>query len=167
MTLPFAVLGALVAALLETAVLPELPIAGTQPDLVLALAVVATMVLSAEDGFVWAFVGGLMLDLLIPARPVGAAMLSLLLVVGLAALLARILGHGQRLYAVLSVALFTWLFHLVLFAVLVLTQGVALGAFDPRLVTAAALMNLVLAVPAVLLFSALERRFAPERADWA
>ena len=89
MTLPFAALGALIAALIETTVLPELPIAGAQPDLVFTLAVVATMLLSAEDGLVWAFVGGLLIDLLVPARPIGATTLSLLLVVGVAALASR------------------------------------------------------------------------------
>jgi rod shape-determining protein MreD len=166
LTLPFAALGALVAALIEATVLSELPIAGSQPDLILAIAIVATMVLSVEDGLVWAFVGGLMLDMLIPARPVGATTLSLLLVVGLAALAAHFVGRGHRLPAVLIAFVLTWVFHAVFIGVLVLIEGLALSVFEPRLVLAAAIMNLIVAIPAALAFGAIGRRLATERVDW-
>lgn len=166
MTLPFAALGALIAALLEATALAELPILGAQADLVLTLAIVATMVLSAEDGFVWAFVGGLMLDMLIPARPIGATTLTLMLVVGLAAVLAHFIGRGHRLAAVLAVFALTWVFHAVLIGVLVLSEGLALSVFEPRLVFFAAVINLVVAVPAALIMGAVGRRLAVERMDW-
>lgn len=166
MTLPFAALGALLAALIETTVLPELPIAGTQGDLVLALAIAAAMLLSAEDGLVWAFVGGLMLDMLIPARPIGATTMTLLLVVGLAALAGLFLGRPIRVAALVAVFGLTWLFHVVLLGVLVFTEGMAFDVFEPRLVLVAAVINLAVAVPAALLFAAVGRRLASERADW-
>jgi len=166
LTLPFAALGALIAALIETTVLPELPIAGTQADLVLALAIVATMVLGPEDGLVWAFVGGLMLDMLIPARPIGATTLSLLLVVGAAALVAHAVGRNHRLPAVLATFALTWLFHIVLVGVLILTEGMALTVFEPRLVLAAAVMNTIVAVPATVVLAAVARRLSTERVDW-
>ena len=166
MTLPFAALGALIAALLEASLLPELPIAGTHADLVLTLAIVATMLLGPEDGLVWAFVGGLMLDMLTPARPIGATTLTLLLVVGLAALISHFAGRGHRLPAILSVFAATWIFHLLLLGVLVLVEGVAFSVFEPRLVLAAALMNTLLAVPAAFVYSAIGRRLVTERADW-
>jgi len=80
LTIPFAALMALLAALLETTVLPEIPIAGATPDLVLVVAVTATLMLGIEDGLIAAFLGGLLTDMLIPERPLGAATLSLLLV---------------------------------------------------------------------------------------
>lgn len=167
MTLPFAALGALIAALLETTVLPEIQIAGTQADLVLALAVVATIVLGAEDGLAWAFIGGLMLDMLIPARPIGAATLSLLLVVGIAVLGVRFAGRGHRVLAVLAVFALSWIYHLVLLAVLIFTEGVVLGTYDLRVVFAAAVMNTAIAIPAAMLFAVVERRFgSTERVDW-
>ena len=76
LTIPFAALSALIAALLETTVLPEIPIAGATADLVLVVAVVATIMFGVEDGIVAAFVGGLLVDMLIPDRPLGAATLS-------------------------------------------------------------------------------------------
>jgi rod shape-determining protein MreD len=76
LTIPFAALLSLVAALLETTVLPELPIAGATADLVLVCAVAATIVLGIGDGLAAAFLGGLMLDLHprpTARRPRGAA----------------------------------------------------------------------------------------------
>jgi D-3-phosphoglycerate dehydrogenase len=37
------------------------------------------MLMGVEDGLAWAFLGGLMLDMLVPARPLGATTLTLLL----------------------------------------------------------------------------------------
>lgn len=166
MTLPFAALGALIAALVETSVLPELQVLGTKADLVLVLAIVATILMGVEDGLVWAFLGGLMLDMLTPARPLGATTLALLLVVGLAMIGARVLGPG-RIRTVVAAFVLTWLFHVLLLGVLLLTEGITLRTFEPRLVLVAAIMNTVIAVPAALIFGAITRRFGePERADW-
>ena len=166
LTLPLAALGALLAALLETSVAPELTFAGAQVDLVLSLAVVAAVTMGADDALVWAFLGGLMLDMLIPGRPIGATTLSLLLTVGLAILAVRI-PAPRRTLAIASVFVLTWLFHAVLLAVMTATEGVALASFRPTVVLAAALLNTVLAIPAALLFTAVERRFSgAERSDW-
>ena len=166
MTLPFAALGALIAALIEATVLPELPIGGAQADLVLALAIVATMLLGPEDGLVWAFVGGLLLDMLTPARPLGATTFTLLIGAGLAALTSHFAGRGHRLPAVLSVFAATWIFHVLLLGVLVLVAGIAVGTFEPSLVFTAAVLNTLLAVPAALLMGAISRRLTSERAEW-
>lgn len=166
LTLPFAALGALLAALLETSVAPELLVGGAQVDLVLCLAVVAAMTMGIADGLVWALLGGLMMDMLIPGRPIGATTLSLLLVVGVAALATRLPGP-QRIVVPLIVFALTWLFHGLLLSVMTLTEGVALSGFRPTVVLFAAVINTVIAVPVVLLFAAIERRFgATERADW-
>ncbi len=165
MTLPIAALGALIAALIETSIAPELMIAGAQADIVFALAVLAAMLIGIEDGLVWAFLGGLMLDMLIPARPIGATALSLLLVVGVAGLAARLPGP-RRLTAGIAVFVLTWLFHLVLIGVMAMTEGVRLSSFQPMVVLTAALINSIIALIASVGFDALGRRFEPERADW-
>jgi rod shape-determining protein MreD len=166
LTLPFAALGTLLAALVETSVLPELQIAGTRADLVLVMAIVATMLMGVEDGLVWAFLGGLMLDMLVPGRPLGATTLALLLVVGVAMVATRVVGPG-RMRAVIAVFLLTWVFHMLLLGVLTLAEGVTLRTFEPRIVLVAAILNTVIAAPAALVFAAIERRFGEaERADW-
>ena len=166
MTLPFAALGALLAALLETSVAPELTFGGAQVDLVLSMAVVAAVLMGIEDGLVWAFLGGLMLDMLIPGRPIGATTLALLLSVGVATLLSRVPGP-RRTLAIASVFALTWLFHALLIGVMAVTEGIALRSFAPTIVLAAALLNAVVAIPAALLFNSVERRLGTaERADW-
>lgn len=165
MTLPIAALGAIVAAVVETSVAPEMTIAGAQVDLVLTLAVLAAVLIGVEDGLAWAFVGGLMLDLLVPARPMGTTTLSLLLVVGSAVIVARAPGP-RRLVAVGAVFLLTWAFHLVMLAVLAAAEGVSLATFQPQLVLSAAIQNSFVAVLGALILAALGRRFAPDRADW-
>ena len=166
LTIPFAALLTLVAALLETTVLPELPIAGATADLVLLCAVAATIVLGIEDGLAAAFLGGLMLDLLIPDRPLGAATLTLLLVLGLAMLVARLGGPTRRWLAVAMVVVLTPLLHGLMAVILVATEGVPL-AFEPTTVLVAAFMNGIIAMPVATLFGAIERRFGTaERVDW-
>jgi rod shape-determining protein MreD len=168
LTLPFAALGALIAALLETSVAPELTIAGAQADLVLALAVLAVLLIGIEDGLIWAFLGGVMLDLLIPARPIGATALTLLLVVGAAGIAARLPGP-RRLVAVTAVFALTWLFHLLLIGVMALAEGVVLNSFQPIVVLSAAVQNSVIALVAAVAFEAIGRRVGREpalRAEW-
>lgn len=94
MSLAVAAVGAIVAGLLELTIIPYLQIGGVQPDLVLVLAVAWTLVAGLEGGLVWAFVGGLMLDVL-AARPLGSTPFVLLVCVGLAAAGARFLEPAR------------------------------------------------------------------------
>jgi rod shape-determining protein MreD len=168
LTLPFAALGAIVAALIETTVLPEIAIFGVQANLLLTLAVTATVVMGIEDGLVWAFLGGLLIDMLTPARPIGATTFALLVMVGLAFAATRFAGQ-TRLAAVIVVFGLTWSYHLLLLATLALTEGVGAGGIDLKLVFATALLNMLLAVPFVALFALIERRFGNverERNAW-
>ncbi len=166
MTIPFAALFTLIAALLEATVLPELPIAGATADLVLVCAVCATIVLGVEDGLAAAFLGGMLIDLLIPDRPLGAATLTLLLVLSLAIVVARIGGPSRRWLAVAMVVVLTPLMHGLMAVILVATEGVPL-AFSLTSVLVAAFMNGLVAIVVAALFTAIDRRFGtPERADW-
>ena len=166
LTIPFAALLTLVAALLETTVLPELPIAGATADLVFVCAIAATIVLGVEDGLAAAFLGGLMLDLLIPDRPLGAATLTLLLVLSLAMVVARVGGPSRRWLAVAMVVVLTPLLHALTAVLLVATEGVPLS-LSITTVLVAAFMNGLIAIPVATLFGSIERRFGSvERADW-
>jgi rod shape-determining protein MreD len=167
LTLPFAALGAIVAALIETTVVPELA-TFLQANLVFMLAVTATVVMGLEDGLVWASLGGLLIDMLTPARPVGATVFALLVMVGLAAAASRFFGQS-RVGALVIVFGLTWAYHGLLIVTLALTEGVAAGGIDLQLVFGAAVLNTLLALPFIGLFTLLERRFGPqdrERAAW-
>lgn len=166
MTIPFAALITILAALLETTVLPEMPIAGATADLVLICATCAAIILGIEDGLAAAFLGGLMIDLLIPDRPLGAATLSLLLVLSFAMIVARMGGPSRRWLAVAMTVILTPLLHGVMAVILVATEGVPL-AIPVGAVLVAAFMNGLIAIPIATIFAAIEHRFGTvERVDW-
>ena len=71
MTLLLAAVGATVTALLELTVGPYLRVGPAEPHLVLVLGIVVTVAIGLEAGLVWAFVGGLALDV-ITQRPLGS-----------------------------------------------------------------------------------------------
>ena len=169
MTLPFAALAAFVAAVLETSVFAELPLAGATVDLVLVCAVVATIVLGVEDGIVLGFIGGLLIDMVVAARPMGAATLALLLTLGVAFVIARALGSGRRVVAIGIVLVLTAVYHFLFILIMSVTANAAL-TFDQQTFTAiliAAVLNAIVAIPIAGLFGAIERRFgASDRPDW-
>ncbi len=167
MSLPLAAIGAVIAALLETSVASELTVAGFKPDLIYVFAVVSAMIIGAEEGLVWAFLGGLMLDVLSPERPIGATMLSLLLVVGLAIAIARLLGPSRLLISVVAAFVLTWLYQLTVLAVLSATSGLAVTGLPLRAAIPVALMNGLLAIAVAFVARWAMIRFGPpERVDW-
>ena len=104
MTLLLAAVGAVVTALLELTVVPYLRIGSAQPHPVLVLAVIVTIAVGLEAGLVWAFVGGLALDVL-AQRPLGSTAFALLLCVGGASLLARSSSHLRPIVPIVAVFL--------------------------------------------------------------
>jgi len=85
-------LGATAAALLELSVVPLLAVGGARLHLVLVLGVVWTVAAGVQAGLVWAFVGGLALDVL-AQRPLGSSAFGLLVSLGGAAMLAPLLSR--------------------------------------------------------------------------
>jgi len=89
MSLVLAAVGAAVAALIQSSILPVTAAGGAGLDLVLVLAVVWTMMVGLEGGLIWAFLGGLIIDVLL-MRPLGLTSFVLLLAVGAAWLVGRV-----------------------------------------------------------------------------
>src|SRR5450759_3837066 len=89
MSLVLAAVGAAVAALIQSSILPFTAAGGAGLDLVLVLAVVWTMTVGLEGGLIWAFLGGLIIDVLL-MRPLCLTAFVLLLAVGAAWLVGRI-----------------------------------------------------------------------------
>ena len=150
MNLPLAAAGVMVLALLELSVSPYLRIAGLKPDLVLIAVVAIGSVFGLERAIGWAFVGGLMLDLLSagPYRPLGATAFTLLLIAGLAAATSRLFPSGRIAVTVGLTLLLGVLYHLLILFFISL-RGVS--AEDP-LGTALpiAVLDAALALPAAL-----------------
>jgi rod shape-determining protein MreD len=99
LSLVLAAVGAAVAALIQSTVLP-FAAQGGGLDLVLVIAVVWTMALGLEGGLVWAFLGGLVIDVLL-MRPLGLTAFIDVLAVGAAWVTGRI--FVRALYPVIVV----------------------------------------------------------------
>jgi rod shape-determining protein MreD len=69
----------LTIALLQTTALPALKILGVKPELMLLVVLAWSLLRGTEEGLMWAFVGGLMLDLF-SGGPLGASALALVVV---------------------------------------------------------------------------------------
>jgi rod shape-determining protein MreD len=166
MSIPLAAAGAVVAALLETSVLPELTIAGAKPDLVFVLAIAAAMMIGVEDGLTWAFVGGLMLDLLSPGRQLGATSLTLLLMVGVAVAMGRFLPPRRVSATIASIFVLGWAYQLLSNAILGLTAGTSTSLSISTMAPAVTLTTL-LAVPIAAVMRVAWQRFgAHDRMEW-
>lgn len=156
-----------VLALLQAAVGPRLEVQGVLPGLVL-LAVVCWGILRGMDqGMMWAFFGGLLLDVF-SGWPFGANTVALVVVASLVSL-----GEGTfiRTHALLPLATVfgaTVLYYLIVFFILESTQHpVDWVAGIRSIVLPAALYNAVLTVVAFPLVRRLEDRVYPvPRANW-
>ena len=82
MTLFVAAIGATVTAIVELTVGPYIRVGNAQPHLVFIFAVIWTFAAGLESGLVWAFVGGIAIDVL-AQRPLGSTSFALIIVVGI------------------------------------------------------------------------------------
>lgn len=137
----------LVLALAQSTVFTRLHLGGVAPNLVLCAAVVWSLLRGTREGLVWAFVGGLALDLL-SAGPLGLSSIALLAVCALAGLAE---GHVQPQSTVLSfvsVALGTVVFDVIVLLGLALS-GHVLGRLEEvaGLVLASVVLNILGMLP--------------------
>jgi rod shape-determining protein MreD len=166
MSLTLAAVGAVVAALLNLTIAPMIQIGGAQPDFVLTAAVIWTVVAGIDGGLVWAFIGGLMIDLLAP-RPLGSTAFSLLICVGGAALLARLLVQFRYVAPVIGVLLFSVVNALLFLVVYGALRG-PIAAADPlgSVLPPAIYDAVIAALIGPLAVAVLARRQDRERLDW-
>jgi rod shape-determining protein MreD len=117
MTLLLAAVGATVMALLELTVGSYLRIGTGQPHIVLVVGIVVTVGVGLESGLVWAFIGGLVLDVL-AQRPLGSTGFALLLCVGVTALLGRLFSRLRPLIPILATLILSLPYSMTLFVAL-------------------------------------------------
>src|SRR3954471_24974009 len=135
-----AAVGAIVAAILEVSVLSQLQLGGVTPELVLAMGIAVAMVAGFEAGMIWAFLGGVMLDMLLPERPLGSTTLVLLVAIGLALLVARV-TEPPRIIVIAGTALvLSCMYQAVLLALLAVTAGISMPSLQPAQVAVSAVL---------------------------
>jgi rod shape-determining protein MreD len=159
--------GAAVTAILESSALAHLQMGGVKPDLVFAVGVAVAMVLGFEAGVTWAFVGGVMLDLLIPGRALGSTTLVLLLVTAMALTVARAMWPPRLVIVAITVFVLSVAFQVLLLSVLAVTVDVAFAGLSVGELLLSALLNVLVAALSVVAIRALDQRFGePERLAW-
>ncbi len=155
----------LIAAVLQSTVVPEIRIGNGGPDLILMLVLAWTLLADIEEGLYWAVIGGIFQDL-INGVPTGTSALALVvvafgvnMVVGqvgrhnipvpllvavagtvayqlLLAVLLTVLGHSVSIvYMLTHVTLPTGLFNVILMLPIFRLMGAVFGASRPRRVT--------------------------------
>ena len=167
MSLPVAALGAVVAALLELSIVPYLRIGSAQPDLVLVLAITWTILIGIEGGLVWAFLGGLVIDILAP-RPLGSTAFVLLVCIGVAALLGRVL-EPVRIAAPVIITFVVAILYAALFLIVYGALRSPIAVPDPvSAVLPRAIYDTVLAalIGSTALWWLERRRTERERVNW-
>jgi rod shape-determining protein MreD len=166
MSLFVAAIGATVTAIFELTVGPYLRVGNAQPHLVFILAVVTTIAVRLESGLVWAFVGGIALDVM-AQRPLGASSFALMVTVGIAAIVARLFIRVRPLVVVPAVAILSLVYSMTLF-VLFGALGSSIASRDPvgTLVPGAVYDALVAVLVGPLAVALHDRYVEEERVDW-
>ena len=166
MTLLLAAVGATVTALLELSVGPYLRIGTAEPHLVLVLGIVVTVAIGLEAGLVWAFVGGLALDV-ITQRPLGSTSFALLLCVAATSVLADVLIRIRPVVPIIATLVLSVLYSMIHFVALNALVA-PIPVTDPvSLVLPSAIYDTVLAALIGPLAIAIhDRRADVERMDW-
>lgn len=166
MSLFVAAIGATVTAIFELTVGPYLRVGNAQPHPVFILAIIWAVAVGLEGGLVWAFVGGVALDVL-AQRPLGVSPFALIVSVGIAAVITRPFIRIRPLVVAPAVALLSLVYSMTLF-VLLGALGSSAASSDPIGALAPGVVyDAVVAVIVGPLAVALHDRYtAEERADW-
>jgi rod shape-determining protein MreD len=166
MTLFVAAIGATVTAIVELTVGPYIRVGNAQPHLVFVFAVVWTFAAGLESGLVWAFVGGIALDVL-AQRPLGTTSFALIIVVGLSAAIAHLFNRWRPIVVVPTVAVLSLLYSMTLFLLLG-ALGTSGPAQDPigTLMPSVAYDTVIAVLVGPLAIALHDRYVEEERVDW-
>ena len=166
MTLLLAAVGATVAALFELTVAPYLQVGDALPHLVLVLGIIVTIAVGLEAGLVWAFVGGLALDVL-AQRPLGSTAFALLLCMGGASILGHLFSRVRPLAPIIATFVLSLLYSMVLFVLMGALRS-PLPVSDPiSVILPGVIYDTVLAaLIGPLAISIHDRRAQSDRIDW-
>ena len=166
MRLLVAAVGATVAAMFELTVVPYVRVGDAHPHLVLVLGIVWVVAAGFESGLAWAFVGGLVLDVL-AVRPLGASALALLVCMAGAAVAARALNPIRPLAPVPLTFAFSLVNSAMLFVLLSAVRSPVVVADPFGLLLPGAVYDTVLAaVLGPLAVSIHDKATEQERVEW-
>ncbi len=147
-----------ILAILEASFVPQIRLLGGGPQLVFLMVLAWAINNDLEDGVIWAFVGGIMLDLL-SAVPLGTSTFGMVLIV------FAISGLGQQVYRIgpillIGLVLFGTLFYHITTTLLLAINGFTINWLtNLTFVTAPTIFyNLVFIVPIYWFANRLRKR---------
>jgi rod shape-determining protein MreD len=143
-----------------------LEVGGVKPNLVLVAVVLVTTSFGFEMGIAWAFIAGLVANVLIP-EPLGSLPLALLVVAVIVGAGARVFGRLVWIYPVLAAFVGSVVGDLVSLAALSFVAGSVRMTVPLQLIVPAAVLNAALTGILLVPMRALVQRIGPEhRPAW-
>jgi rod shape-determining protein MreD len=157
---------AVVAALAEFTVVPYLKVGDAIPHLPLVFGVIWVIAGGLEAGLVWAFVGGIALDIL-GQRPLGSSAFALLVAIGIASLIGGALGRVKVIAPIPATAIASPVYSMLLIiATTALSSTVLSQAAMSTVVPSAVYDTVLAAIAGPLTVAIVLRRQGQERVDW-
>lgn len=150
--------------ILQAAILPRFPLLGMVPQLSLLAATSWGLLRGPEEGALWAFIGGFLLDLY-TSGPIGAMALSMMLAVFVVSLIRQNFPTSNFFLPILYAVLATIIY---LASYLLLVSLLSPGQVSAGAVTVLAptiLLNALIMLPVHWLMSRLERFVNPRRVE--
>ncbi len=148
-------------AILKSTLMPHLQVYGGAPDLMLMIVVSWALLTPYNEAFAWAFMGGLVQDLLSGA-PLGASSLGLLIVAFMASLLQTQLYRSNILIILFVTLVGSVTFHAVMIVTLALSGYSVDWLYDFRYITLPTVgLNVILVLPIFKVMSGLYERLRP------
>ena len=168
MIVALAAIVAVAAAFLELTIAPYLQISGAHLHLVFVVSVTWTVIAGLDSGLAVAFAGGLGLDVLAP-RPLGSSAFVLLVSVGIARLISRLLAQLRLRYfaPIIIVVILSPMYSILLLLVFSAVSGPP-SVPDPvsLVVPGVALDGIVAALITPIGLAIHQRATETERYDW-
>lgn len=153
----------LIAAILQTTLLPQLQIRGGQADLIFMLVLSWTLLAGVEEGIVWALVGGVAGDLL-SGMPLGTSALALVIVMFGIGSAAGEVGRGNLIVPPLAAALGTGIYQALLIGLYtVLGRPVPIRYSLLNVTLPTLILDVILILPIFRLVGALYEAVRPRR----
>ncbi|MCC7450317.1 MAG: rod shape-determining protein MreD [Anaerolineae bacterium] len=153
----------IIAAILQSTVIPEIRIGGGGPDLIVMLVIAWALLAGVEEGTVWALIGGVVQDLL-NGTPTGTSALALVVLVFVITLAIRPVNRKNLIVPPLVAAVGTVLYHVMLMALLtVVGRPVSISYTLPYVTLPTVLFNTVLMLPVFRVMGAIYESSRPRR----
>lgn len=153
-------------ALVQSTVMPHLLLFDVHPDLVLMVVLSWSLLRGAEEGMLWALIGGVALDLLSGAR-FGVQTLPLLIVGFVSGLGERAIFRSEILMPIIAIPLATLVQQLMTMALLHITGWPVSWGTSIQQITLPSMLANTLCMPLVyLVVRLLHRRTTREKITW-